>query len=600
MNAKMTVTEEDFKKKKVFSLFLSYYRPNIGLFLIDMICAFLIAGIDLAFPMISRQALQTYLPDKDYRTFFFVVGALLLAFVLRAGMQFVVSYWGHLMGANIEMQMRRDLFLHLQKQSFSFYDSSRTGSLMSRILSDLFDITELSHHGPEDIFISVVTLVGSFAALLFINAQLTIAMAIFLPLLILFTLTLRKKMSHAAMKLKETTASINSDLESSIAGVRVSKAFANEDHEANRFFRGTKNYRNARGRFYYVMSTFFSGMEFMISLLNLLAIALGGYLIMKDRMTVIDLVAFTLYISAFLSPIRKLTNFTELFQSGMAGFKRFVDLMRYEPDILNRPNAVTLDSVHGDITFRHVSFSYNQKDSSDKILSDINLIIPAGKTVAVVGPSGSGKTTLCHLIPRFYEVNEGEICIDGKDIRDIEIHSLRRNIGIVQQDVFLFPTTIMENIRYGDLSATDEEVIEAAKKAQLDTFVRALPDQYDTYVGERGLLLSGGQKQRVAIARVFLKNPPILILDEATSALDTQTEHEIQHALELLSTGRTSVVIAHRLSTIRSADKIVYLSENGIEEEGSHKELLQRSGPYSELYQIQFADDPAEGTTVSF
>lgn len=586
----MTVSESDFQKKSKFALFAAYYRPNIKLFLIDMFCAFLIAGIDLCFPMISRFALQTYLPQKNYTTFFIIVGCIFAAFILRAVMQFVVSYWGHLMGANIEMQMRRDLFSHMQKLSYSFFDNSRTGSLMSRILSDLFDITELSHHGPEDLFISCVTLIGSFAALLFINVELTLVLIIFLPLLLLFTILLRKKLSSASNQLKESTAVINSEIESSITGSRVAKAFANEDYESEKFEHGTLNYRNSRGRFYHIMSIFFSGMEFMISLLSLLSIAVGGYLIMKDKMTIIDLVAFTLYISAFLAPIRKLTNFTELYQSGMSGFTRFVELMREKPDIINRSDAVTLSNVKGEITFSHVTFSYSNEETADEILSDINLSVPAGRTIAVVGPSGSGKTTLCHLIPRFYEVQSGEIRIDGIDIRDIDIQSLRKNIGIVQQDVFLFATTIMENIRYGNLDATDEQVKEAAREAELDTFIRDLPDGYNTYVGERGLLLSGGQKQRVAIARVFLKNPPVLLLDEATSSLDTQTEQRIQHSLELLSKGRTCIIIAHRLSTIRRADEIIYLSRNGIEEHGTHEELMGRNGPYSELYHVQFAD----------
>ena len=586
----MTVSESDFQTKSTFSLFTAYYRSNMKLFLLDMVCAFFIAGIDLCFPMVSRFALQTYLPQKNYTIFFIIVACIFAAFVIRALMQFVVNYWGHMMGANIEMQMRRDLFTHLQKLSFSFYDNRRTGNLMSRILSDLFDITELSHHGPEDVFISVVTLIGSFAALLLINVELAVVLLIFLPLLLVFTILLRKKLSAAANQMKESTAVINSDIESSITGSRVAKAFANEDYESEKFAHGTLNYRNSRGLFYKIMGLFASGMEFMISILSLLSIGVGGYLIMKDKMTVIDLVAFTLYISAFLAPIRKLTNFTELYQSGMAGFTRFAALMKVKPEIVNRKDAVILKNVKGEVRFSHVTFSYSNEETADEVLSDINLFVQAGRTVAVVGPSGSGKTTLCHLIPRFYEVQSGEIRLDGIDIRDIDIQSLRKNIGIVQQDVFLFATTIMENIRYGNLDASDEQVIEAAKLAELDEFVRSLPDGYNTYVGERGLLLSGGQKQRVAIARVFLKNPPVLLLDEATSALDTQTERRIQHSLELLSKGRTCIIIAHRLSTVQRADEIIYLSENGIEEHGTHEDLLKRDGPYSKLYHVQFAD----------
>lgn len=586
---KTNLTLEDFQNKSTLALFISYYKPNLKLFFIDMLCALIISGIDLAFPALSRSALNTYLPGKEYQAFFLIISLLVCFFVLRGVMQFVVSYWGHLMGANIEMQMRRDLFTHLQRQSFSFFDKSRTGSLISRILSDLFDITELAHHGPEDLFISMVTIVGSFLILFSINTTLTICLFIFLPLLIAFTLFLRRKMSAASHALKENTAEINSEIESGISGIRVSKAFANERFESEKFFQSTWKYRSARGKFYLVMATFFSGMEFLISLMNVLVIAIGGYLIMEGKMEVIDLVTFTLYISMFLSPIRKLTNFTELFQSGMAGFSRFVGLMKQEPEISDRPQAQRLEQIKGDIHFSHVSFSYGRDDDAENVLNNIELSVPAGKSFAIVGPSGSGKTTLCHLVPRFYEVNSGQILIDGIDIRDIEIQSLRKNIGIVQQDVFLFPSTILENIRYGNLLATDEEVVEAAKKAKLHEFVMGLPDKYQAQVGERGIMLSGGQKQRISIARVFLKNPSVLLLDEATSALDTQTEQEIQQSLEELSKGRTSLIVAHRLSTIRRADIIIYLDEDGIAEAGSHAELMEKKGKYYHLHQIQFS-----------
>lgn len=586
---KTNLTLEDFQNKSTLALFISYYKSNLKLFFIDMLCALIISGIDLAFPALSRSALNTYLPGKEYQAFFLIISLLVCFFVLRGVMQFVVSYWGHLMGANIEMQMRRDLFTHLQRQSFSFFDKSRTGSLMSRILSDLFDITELAHHGPEDLFISMVTIVGSFLILFSINTTLTICLFIFLPLLIAFTLFLRRKMSAASHALKENTAEINSEIESGISGIRVSKAFANERFESEKFFQSTWKYRSARGKFYLVMATFFSGMEFLISLMNVLVIAIGGYLIMEGKMEVIDLVTFTLYISMFLSPIRKLTNFTELFQSGMAGFSRFVGLMKQEPEISDRPQAQRLEQIKGDIHFSHVSFSYGRDDDAENVLNNIELSVPAGKSFAIVGPSGSGKTTLCHLVPRFYEVNSGQILIDGIDIRDIEIQSLRKNIGIVQQDVFLFPSTILENIRYGNLLATDEEVVEAAKKAKLHEFVMGLPDKYQAQVGERGIMLSGGQKQRISIARVFLKNPSVLLLDEATSALDTQTEQEIQQSLEELSKGRTSLIVAHRLSTIRRADIIIYLDEDGIAEAGSHAELMEKKGKYYHLHQIQFS-----------
>ncbi len=583
---KMYVPEENFKTKSTFQLFAAYYRPNLKLFTLDMFCASIIALIDLSFPFVSRHALQTYLPQENYQTFFIIIIALFFAFLFRAGMQYIVNYWGHLMGADMEMQMRRDLFYHLQKMSFSFYDNSRTGNLMSRILSDLFDIVELAHHGPEDILISTITLIGSFVAMSFINRNLALILLLFLPVLLLFTVFLRKRMARASRTMKSSTAEINADIESSISGVRVSKAFANEEHELKRFFRGSQLYRNARGGFYRIMALFTTGMDFMTGMLNLLAIGFGGYFIMKGYMTLVDLVAFTLYIAVFLAPIRKLTNFAELYQSGMAGFTRFVELMREDPEIADAPSALSLENIKGEIVFNHVSFSYSEEETAAEVLRDINLTIPAGKTVAVVGPSGGGKTTLCHLIPRFYEINSGSITIDGIDVRQTELSSLRQNIGIVQQDVFLFATSIMENIRYGKLDASDEEVIEAAKKAELHDFIVSLPEGYQTYVGERGLKLSGGQKQRMAIARVFLKNPPILILDEATSALDTVTEKKIQSALERLSEGRTCLVIAHRLSTVRRAGEIIYIDENGVKERGTHQELLSRNGAYAKLHDL--------------
>lgn len=585
---KMTVSESEFQKKSTFALFAAYYRPNLRLLFLDMFCVFCVAAIDLSFPLATRYALTNFLPQKAYSSFYILIAIMFSVFLLRGLMQYVINYWGHIMGADIEMQMRSDLFAHLQKLSFSFYDNKRTGNLMSRILTDLFDITELSHHGPEDVFISILTLVGACISLMLINIQLALVLILALPALLLFTILMRKRMSYAAGNLKKRTAAINADIESTISGARVAKAFANEEYESDKFMRGSIIFRAARASFYRVMAVFSSGMEFMICMLNLISIGVGGYLIMTGKMTVIDLVAFNLYIAAFLTPIRKLTNFTELYQSGMAGFTRFIELMREEPDIIDKEKAVPLINSKGEVSFSHVSFSYNNDETSEQVLSDINLMIPAGKTIAVVGPSGSGKTTLCHLIPRFYEVKTGQIKIDGIDIRDLQIHSLRQSIGIVQQDVYLFATTIMENIRYGKLSATDSEVMEAAKAAELDKYISTLPDGYNTYVGERGLLLSGGQKQRISIARVFLKNPPILLLDEATSALDTQTELRIQLALERLTVGRTCLIIAHRLSTIRRADEIIYLGENGIEEQGSHDELIKKDGAYANLYRSQF------------
>lgn len=585
---KVTVPDKSFAKKRPLALFSKYYKADLGLFFLDMSCAFAIAAIDLLFPMVSRYALSNYLPEKDYRTFFIVIAAITGAFVFRAVMQFVVAYWGHMMGANIEMRMRYDLFSHIQKLSYQFFDRTRTGNLMSRILPELFDITELAHHGPEDLFISGVTLIGAGVALFLINAKLALILICALPILLFFTIMLRKKMGSASRHLKESTAMINTEIESCISGIRVSMAFANEASQAENFQKKSWQFRTARARFYRTMAVFFTGMEFMLSMLALVAIAAGGYFIMRGEMTVVDLVAFTLYIAAFTAPVRKLTNFTELFQSGMSGFLRFIEIMKEKPEITNRENARILANVAGKVIFSGVTFSYSNDETSDTVLSDINLTIPAGKKVAIVGPSGGGKTTLCHLIPRFYETRSGNIRIDGIDIRDIDISSLRKNVGIVQQDVFLFATSIMENIRFGNLEATDEEVIRAAKDAELHDFIVSQPDGYHAYVGERGITLSGGQKQRISIARVFLKNPPILILDEATSALDTETERKIQDSLERLSKGRTCITIAHRLSTVRNADEIVYLSEKGIEERGTHENLLALKGSYYHLHHSQF------------
>jgi len=584
----VSVPDEVFAAKRPLQLFIKYYKADLGLFFLDMTCAFVIAAIDLLFPMVSRYALSTYLPEKDYRTFFIVIAAMSGAFIIRAVMQFIVTYWGHMMGANIEMRMRYDLFTHIQKLSFQFFDRTRTGNLMSRILPELFDITELAHHGPEDLFISGITLIGAGVALFLINSKLALILICTLPLLLFFTIMLRKKMASASRHLKESTAMINTEIESCISGIRVSMAFANEVSQADKFQKKSWQFRTAKARFYRMMAIFFTGMEFMLGMLAVVAIASGGYFIMKGEMTVIDLVAFTLYIAAFTAPVRKLTNFTELFQSGMAGFKRFTDIMKEKPEITNRDNAINLTRVAGEVVFSGVTFSYSNDETADTVLSNIKLTFPAGKKVAIVGPSGGGKTTLCHLIPRFYETKSGSIRIDGVDIRDINIASLRKNVGIVQQDVFLFATTIMENIRFGNLDATDDDVIRAAKDAELHDFIVSQPDGYQTYVGERGITLSGGQKQRVSIARVFLKNPPILLLDEATSALDTETERKIQNSLERLSKGRTCITIAHRLSTVRKADEIVYLSENGIEEKGTHDDLLVQKGLYYHLYQSQF------------
>lgn len=576
---------DDFSKKSKLSIFVGYYRPHWKLFILDLSCAFGIALIDLSFPLASRYSLQRLIPDKAWAAFATVIVLSILAYALRGFLQYVVTFWGHTLGVRMETDIRRDLFAHLQKLSFRFYDRTRTGHLMSRVISDLFEIVELAHHGPEDLFISIITFTGAFIAMMLIEWKLALILAIIIPVIVVFTGRRRRSLSQTSLDVKKKTAIINAGLESSISGIRVTRAFANEDYEIEKFLGGNVLYREAKGLYFRAMGIFHAGMEFATSILNVLVIGLGGWFVMKGTMDYGDLIAFTLYVNAFLQPIKKMVSFFEQYTTGMAGFERFVELMRVEPEILDRPGALDPASLRGDILFRNVSFSY---ENDVAVLRNIDLSIAAGRKIALVGPSGGGKTTLCRLIPRFYEIVEGAILIDGVDIRDMKLASLRSHVGIVQQDVFLFADTIRENIRYGKLNATDEEIVEAAKRAHIHEFIDTLPEGYETNVGERGVLLSGGQKQRISIARIFLKNPPILILDEATSALDTATELQIQHSLEELSRGRTSLVIAHRLSTIQNADEILYLDDEGIRERGSHAALLAAGGFYARLYEAQF------------
>lgn len=561
--------------------FVRYYRPYWKLFAADMLCALLIAAVDLLFPLASRYALQTLLPVNAYGAFFGLIGALIAAYLLRAAFQYFVNYWGHVLGAYMETDMRQDLFIHLQKMPFKFFDKNRTGQLMSRVVNDLFEVVELAHHGPEDLFISLVTLLGAFGILLTIQWKLALIVFALVPLIVCFTAWRRVRMSAASRQVKERTAGINADIESSISGVRVAKAFVNEPYEIQKFEKGNARYRESKKDFYRQMGIFQTGMDFLTNIMNVVVIAVGGVLIMSRQLDYIDLLTFTLYVGTFLQPIRRLSNFVEQFTVGMAGFGRFRALMAVEPDITDSPGATPLENVKGDIRFEDVTFSY---DEEVNVLTGVSLHIPAGQTMALVGPSGGGKSTLCHLIPRFYEAAAGRITIDGRDIQSVTLASLRGNVGIVQQEVLLFAGTIMENIRYGRLDATDEDVVEAAKQAEIHEDILAMPDGYQTYVGERGTLLSGGQKQRVSIARIFLKNPPILILDEATSALDTMTEAHIQAAFERLARGRTTLIIAHRLSTIRHADRIAYIDHIGVRETGTHDELLAKGGLYAKLY----------------
>ena len=579
------MTPEQMRKSGYLRIFASYYKPHLAIFLLDMLCALGISLVDLAFPLVSRYAMQHMLPQRLFGLFFAVMAALLLSYLLKGSFYFIVTYWGHLLGVRIEADIRSALFSHMQDLSFSFYDKNRTGLLMSRVTTDLFEITELAHHGPEDLFISTVTLAGAFLVMLTIRWELALVVFAVVPLFLLFTVLQRRRMMHASAEVKRKMAGINGELESSISGMRTAKAFANEDTEIDKFERSNSQFRGAKRGYYRAMAVYQSGLEFCMGVMSVLVIAFGGYLMMQGRMELIDLTTFFLYISTFITPIRKLSAFVEQFMQGMAGFKRFVELMRVEPEIRDAPGAAAVDDVKGDILVDDVTFRYEPE--GEPVLDHVTLHIKPGETVAVVGPSGGGKSTLCQLIPRFYDVTAGRILIDGVDVRTVQQHSLREHIGIVQQDVFLFAGTIYDNIRYGRPDAAEAEIVAAAKKAEIYDDIMEMPDGFQTYVGERGVMLSGGQKQRVSIARIFLKNPSILILDEATSALDAVTESRIQGAFDELAAGRTTLIIAHRLSTIRSAGRILVIDDNRIVEEGAHAELMAKGGAYAKLYNAQ-------------
>ena len=564
-----------------------YFKPHRKIFALDMTCAIMIAFIDLAFPLVSRTAMYELLPQSKYRTFFVVMAIVVVAYVLRSGCYYIMTYWGHTFGIRVETDIRADLFNKLQSLDFEFYDKNRTGTLMSRLTSDLFEITELAHHGPEDLVIAILSILGALIVMFSIEWRLALVVAVLVPIFLLIVVFTRRQMSTASVNVKKKLAEINTEIESCISGIKTSKAFANEDVDNDRFMDSNYVYRTSKSEFYKAMGTFNASQEFFMCIMPAAVITIGGKLIMDGQLNYIDLITFTLYVSAFITPIRKMANFAEIFANGMAGLRRFSEIMALKPQVEEKPDAIDFDVKEGNIDFDDVTFAY---DGVHDVVNNMNLHVKAGETLAVVGASGGGKTTVCQLIPRFYDVSSGSIKIDGVDIRDVTKNSLRENIGIVQQDVFIFADTILENIRYGKPSASYEEVVIAAKKAEIFDDIMEMPGQFETYVGERGTMLSGGQKQRISIARIFLKNPRILILDEATSALDTITERSIQKSFDELSKDRTCLIIAHRLATVQNADRIILVDDGQIAEEGTHAELMKLDGRYAKLFNTQRLD----------
>ncbi|MCR1836193.1 ABC transporter ATP-binding protein/permease [Oceanobacillus caeni] len=567
--------------------FFSYYKPHKRLFIIDFTAAVIVAILELAFPIAVQWFIDELLPGNDWNLIVTVSVLLLLVYLLSTFLQYIVTYLGHKLGVNIETDMREDLFRHVQRQSFRFFDNTKTGHIMSRITNDLFDIGELAHHGPEDFFIAIMTFVGTFIIMFTVNPLLAFIILIAVPILIFLIAFSNIKMNKAWKRMYEKIAGVNARVEDAVSGVRVVQSFTNETFEMDRFIEDNNSFRKTKIGAYKVMALVHSNIYMLMRLITLLVLVVGAWLTFNGQLSYGGLVSFVLYVNVLFNPIQKITALLELYPKGMAGFQRFVDLLDVSPDVKDKENAKEVETLKGDISFHHVTFGYEEMQAP--VLNELSFDIKAGQTVAFVGSSGAGKTTICSLIPRFYDVTGGSITIDGIDIRDITKKSLRQQIGVVQQDVFLFTGTLRENIAYGNLHATDEEIEAAARQAHMEEFIRELPDGYETQVGERGLKLSGGQKQRIAIARMFLKNPPILILDEATSALDTETETIIQKALSDLAKDRTTLVIAHRLATIKNSDRIMVVSKDGIEEEGSHEELLARDGMFAHLHHVQMS-----------
>ena len=567
----------------MFKKFIKFYKPYKKLFIIDLIAALIAAACDLVYPMMTRELVNNAIPEMNIRMLKVFAVTLMVLFLVKALCGYFMQYWGHVVGVRMQGDMRREIFSHLQRLPNKYFDNNKTGDIMSRIINDLLEISELAHHGPEDLFISIVMLLGSFIVLCTINVPLTLIIFACVPVIVIFTMIQRKRMNEAFLKTRVKTGVVNAELENSISGIRISKAFVSHEYEEEKFEKGNNDFIKAREEAYKVMAEYFSGANFSIDILNYVVLIVGGLFTFNGAISIGDFFAYVLYIKIFIDPIKKLINFMEQFQSGMTGFKRYMEIIDEEEE-KEKKNAVDLKDVKGKISFKNVSFSYEGKE----VLNDISIDIEPGKTLALVGPSGGGKTTFCSLIPRFYDVDKGSILIDDKDILDVTISSLRKNIGIVQQEVFLFTGTIKDNIKYGKFDASDEEIIEAAKSANIHEFIMGLEEGYDTYIGERGVKLSGGQKQRISIARVFLKNPPILILDEATSALDNTTEYYIKKSLDDLSKNRTTIVVAHRLSTIKNADEIIVLTDNGIEERGTHEELMKLEGIYNSLNSFNY------------